>query len=417
MTWKAVLARARSLRRGRTVALLALAAVLAAGAVAVAVSGRRTRDAAASTDARTPTPMPGMPGIEMPGMEIGDGAVRLTSEQLQTFGVSFSTVDQRPLSAEVRTVGVVTFDERRLAEVAPKFSGFVERLYVNYTGQPVRRGQPLLDVYSPELVAAQHELLVARELERTGSASSVPGVPQREISLVQAARQRLRLWDISDAQIDEVLRTGRVRRALTLYSPTAGTVIEKNVVAGQAVAAGQTLYTIADLRSMWVDAELREQDAGGVRIGSPAEIELSSFPGREFSGRVSYFYPTVGEAARTVKARIEVANPGGVLLPGMYATVTIRTPIRTALTIPASAAINTGRRTIVFVDMGSGRLMPHDVVLGRASAGYAEVISGLEPRQRVVTSAQFLLDSESNLGEVMRAMIGQMGASDMAPRR
>lgn len=412
MTWRSVLMRARSLPHRRTAALLALGAVAVVAVIAVTVSRRDAGNAVISQDAATPEQMPAMPG-----MGPGDGTVQLTAEQLWTFGVSFSTVEQRPLSAEVRTVGIVTFDERRLAQVAPKFSGYVERLYVNFTGQTVRRGQPLLDVYSPELVAAQQELLVARELERTGSVSSVPGVPERQISLVQAARQRLRLWDISEAQIDEVLRAGRVRRALTLYSPTAGTVVEKNVVAGQAVTAGQTLYTIADLASIWVDAELREQDAGSVRIGSQAEIALSSFPGRAFSGRVSYFYPTVGEAARTVRARIDVANPRGMLLPGMYATVMIRTPIHSALTVPASAAINTGRRTVVFVDVGGGRLMPQDVVTGRASAGYVEVISGLEPGQRVVTSAQFLLDSESNLGEVMRAMLGQMGASDMTPGR
>lgn len=418
MTWQSVRARVRALPRTRALALVAAAVVLLAAAIAVVVSGRRTREAAASQGGAMQRQTPGTPGMDMPGMDMsgagaGDGTVRLTSEQLRTFGVSFGTVEQRPLAAEVRTVGVVAFDERRMAEVAPKFSGYVERLYVNYTGQPVRRGQPLLDVYSPELVAAQQELLVARELERTGSASGVPGIPERQINLVEAARQRLRLWDVSSAQIDEVLRTGRVRRTLTLHSPATGTVVEKNVVDGQAVSAGQTLYTIADLASIWVDAELREQDAGSVRIGSRAEIELSSFPGRAFSGRVSYFYPTVGEAARTVKARIDVANPGRALLPGMYATVTIRTPIGSALTIPSSAAINTGRRTIVFVDMGGGQLMPHDVVLGRASAGYAEVVSGLESGQRVVASAQFLIDSESNLGEVMRAMIGQMGASDM----
>ncbi len=354
------------------------------------------------------------PAMDMPGMDMsGDGAIRLTSGELREFGVSFSTAEIRPLVTQVRTVGLVTFDERRLARVAPKYGGFVERLYVNFTGQPVNRGQPLLEIYSPELVAAQQELLVARELERTMGQSTVPGVPAPRASLVAAARQRLRLWDMSEAQIDAVLRTGRVRRAVTLYSPAGGTVVEKNVVDGQAVVPGQTIYTIADLRSVWVDAELRESDVANVRIGSGADIELNAYPGRTFKGRISYFYPIVQEEARTVKARIDVANTAGTLRPGMYATVLIQTPQRPALSVLRSAVINTGQRNVVFVDMGGGRLMPHDVVPGRVAGEYVEVISGLEPGQRVVTSAQFLLDSESNIAEVMKAMIGQMGSADM----
>lgn len=353
-------------------------------------------------------------GTDMAGMDMsGDGTVRLTSGQLREFGISFSTAEVRPLTTEVRTTGLVTFDETRLVKFAPKFGGFVERLYVNFTGQPVQRGQPLLEIYSPELVAAQQELLVARELDRTMGESSVPGVQPRGTSLLAAARQRLRLWDMTDAQISGVLRTGRVRRAITLYSPAGGTVVEKNVIDGQAVMAGQTIYTIADLRSVWVDAELRESDVANVRVGSGADVELNAYPGRTFKGRISYLYPTVQEAARTVKARIEVANTGGILRPGMYATVLIQTPLRSALTVPAPAVINTGERSVVFVDMGGGQLMPHDVVPGRTAGEYVEILSGLEAGQRVVTSAQFLLDSESNIGEVMKAMIGQTGSSDM----
>lgn len=397
-------------RRRRHIAIGGTAVLL--GAVAWLLlrddsSGRRSPGTAPRT---TSAPMEGMAGMDMSG----DGTVELTSAELREFGVSFSTAEIRPLITEVRTVGLVTFDERRLAQVAPKFSGFVERLYVNFTGQPVNRGQPLLDIYSPELVAAQQELLVARELERTMGESTVPGVPAPKASLSAAARQRLRLWDMSEAQINALLSTGRVRRAVTLYSPETGTIVEKNVVDGQAVVAGQTLYTIADLRSVWVDAELRESDVASVRIGSGADIELNAYPGRTFKGRIAYFYPTVQEEARTVKARIDVANTGGVLRPGMYATVLIQTLRRSALTVPRSAVINTGERSVVFVDMDGGRLMPHDVVTGSVAGDYVEVLSGLEPGQRVVTSAQFILDSESNIGEVMKAMIGQTGSADMS---
>ena len=369
-------------------------------------------DASPTPTAGGATGTDGMAGME--GMNMGgDGTVQLTADQLSQFGITFGTVDMRMLENEVRTVGVVTFDETRIAQVAPKFGGFVERLHVDFTGQPVRRGQPLLEVYSPELVAAQEELLVARRLERTMDESTVPGVPAGSSNLLAAARRRLRLWDISEAQIEEILRTGEVRRTLTLHAPASGVVVEKNVVDGQAIQAGQTLYTIADLSEVWIDAELREADAGNVREGSGATIELAAFPGRPFKGRVEYVYPTLQEVSRTLRARVAVANSEGRLKPGMYATVRITTPTRRALTVPASAVIRTGERSMVFVDMGGGSLMPHEVETGRTGEAYVEILSGVEPGQRVVTSAQFLLDSESNLAEVMKAMMGQMGASDM----
>lgn len=400
------------LRRRRTIALGAGVLISVMAVWVLLGDGDSPRNGKQAAPRTTSAGMEGMG--DMAGMNMsGDGTVQLTSGELRQFGVTFSTAEIRPLTTEVRTVGLVTFDERRMAQVAPKFSGFVERLYVNYTGQPVGRGQPLLEIYSPELVAAQQELLVARQLERTMGQSNVPGVPSRTTTLVSAARQRLRLWDMSDGQINAVLSTGRVRRTVTLHSPASGTVTEKNVVDGQAVTAGQTLYTIADLRAVWVDAELRESDVANVRLGSGADIELNAYPGSILRGRITYFYPTVQEEARTVKARIDVANTGGILRPGMYATVLIKTPLRSVLTVPQSAVINTGQRSVVFADMGGGRLMPHDVTVGRIAGDYVEVISGLEAGQRVVTSAQFLLDSESNIAEVMKAMIGQTGSPDM----
>ena len=350
----------------------------------------------------------------MAGMQMSsDGSVQLTLDQIRQFGVTFGTAEERPLEAEVRTVGVVAPDERRIAQVAPKFGGFVERLYVDFTGRPVRRGEPLLEIYSPELVAAQQELLVAARLQETVGGSSVPGVPAPSTDLVAAARQRLRLWDVPEAQIREVLRTGRVRRTVTLFSPASGVVVEKPVVRGQAVQAGQALYTIADLSRVWVEAELREADAGTVREGSPATVELAAFPGRPLAGVVSYLQPTLQAEARTLRARIVLPNPEGRLRPGMYATVRLSAPSRTALTVPASALVRTGERTLVFVDFGDGRIAAQEVEAGRVTGDYAEILSGVEPGQRVVTSAQFLLDSESNLGETMRGMIGTTGPGDM----
>lgn len=387
-------------------ALIALIIAIAAGWL---VSRAVTDDDDAPRGQVRPGGMDGMAGMDMSG----DASVRLTPEQIRTFGVTFATVEERLLQDEVRTVGIVSVDETRLASVTPRFSGYVERLYVDFTGQPVRRGQPLVDVYSPELVAAQEELLLAARLERDLPESTVPGVPGGSSNLVAAAMQRLRLWGISAAQIAQILKSGQATRTLTLHAPVSGIVVEKNVIGGQAISAGQSLYTIADLSEVWIEAELRETDAGLVEIGDAATIELAAFPGRLLIGRIEYVYPTLQSQARTLKARIAVPNPDGRLKPGMYATVRLSAPGRTALTVPSSAILNTGERSIVFVDMGSGRIVPQEVEIGRVAGDYAEVLAGLEPGQRVVTSAQFLLDSESNLAEVMRSMIGMMNTSDM----
>lgn len=366
---------------------------------------RRSSETQEETPARTTASS--MSGMDMPGMNMsGDGSVSLSAEDAQRFGVTFGTVEMRQLSNEVRTVGTVLVNETRLAKVTPKFSGYVEQLYVNFVGQPVRRGQALAAVFSPELVAAQQELLLASRLSRSIAGSSVPGVPGSSVDLVAAAKQRLRLWDVSEAQINAVLATGRPLRTVRLYAPASGIVLDKKVVQGQAIQAGDELYTIADLSDVWVDAQLREADAGAVSAGTSAMLEFTSYPGRIFSGRVTYVHPVLTEETRTVRARITVPNPGGLLKPGMYATVRLNTAGQLALTVPRSAAVQTGERALVFVDMGGGRLMPHTVQLGRAVSDYIEVLSGVQPGQRVVTSAQFLIDSESNLGEVMKAMAG-----------
>jgi Cu(I)/Ag(I) efflux system membrane fusion protein len=336
------------------------------------------------------------------------GMVTLTAEQIRQFGVTFDTAEIRTLTPETRATGVVVVNETKLAQVAPRFGGFVERLYVNATGQTVRRGQPLMDIYSPELVAAQQELLIASRLQGSANASGFPGVPGGSTDLEAAARQRLRFWQISEAQIDEVLHTGRPRRTLTLYSPASGVVLEKNVVQGQAVQPGQMLYTIADLSNVWVDIQLREADAASVRPGTGADIDVTGLPGRPLKGRVAYVYPTLDSASRAIRARVVVSNDDGLLKPGMYATVRMQTPTRPALTVPSSAVLRTGERNVVFTRMTDGQLMPVEVQLGRTAGDLTEVLSGLAAGQQVVTSAQFLLDSESNLGEVMKAMISQM---------
>ncbi len=399
-------------------------ATLVALATWAALSSRGATGENGAPNGATAT-MPGMAGADgMAGMDMGaggmagmnmsaDGTVRLSQSQIRQFGITFGTAEIRVLQDRIRATGVVNFDETRVAQVTPKFGGFIEQLHVAFTGQPVRQGDPLLEIYSPELVAAQEELLVAQRLERTMDQSVVPGVPAGTSNLVATATRRLRLWDISEEQIEQILRSGAVRRSLTLHAPSSGVVTRKDVVRGQSVQPGHTLYVIADLSVVWVEVELRESEAGGVREGTAASLEFAAMPGRSFVGRVQYVYPTLQASSRTIKARIALPNAAGRIKPGMYATVRLTTPRRSALTIPASAAMRTGERVIVFVDMGEGELMPHEVVLGQVGAEFVEVLSGVESGHRVVTSAQYLLDSESSLAEVMKSMIGMGGGGEM----
>ncbi|HET9636369.1 MAG TPA: efflux RND transporter periplasmic adaptor subunit [Gemmatimonadaceae bacterium] len=388
--------------------IAAVAAVLVLGTF----SARRISTAkTTASQAASSTSMQGMSGMNGPS----SGSVSVTPDQIRQFGITFGTVQLRPLSDQVRTTGIVAVNETRLAKVAPKFSGYVEQLYANFVGQYVRRGQSLAAVFSPDLVAAEQELIVSSRLSHTIGSSAVPGVPGSTTDLLTAAKERLRLWDVSDAQIAEVLRTGRAMRTVPLLAPASGVILDKKVVLGQAIQAGEELYTIADLSDVWVDAQLREEDAGRVGVGAMAVLQFTSDPGRPYSGRVTYVYPTLSEQARTVKARVTVPNPNMRLKPGMYATVTITTSTSSALTVPRSAVIQTGERALVFIDTGGGNLQAQAVRLGRTGTDYVEVSSGLVAGQRVVTSAQFLLDSESNLGEVMKSMIGQgVGNAEMS---
>lgn len=396
--------------RRRRLMLVAVAGIVIAGIAWTVVARRGDDRQSAAGPPNADRAAGGM--ADMPGMGSG-GSARLTADQIRTFGITFATAEVRPLGSEVRASGSVAVDETRLSQVSLKIGGYVERLYVDFTGQPVRRGQPLLELYSPELIAAQEELLLAARLEQGAGRNAVPGFPADTATLIAAARRRFALWDISAAQVSEILRTGRPRRTLTLHAPASGMVLEKKVVAGQSVMAGDHLYTIADLSRVWVETALRDGDAPNVTVGSTADIEIAALPGRPFKGRVEYVYPTVEAEARTIRARIAVANTTGTLKPGMYATVRLSTPGRSVLAVPSSAIVRTGERSIVFVDMGGGELMTHEVTAGRVAGHFTEVLDGIDRGARVVTSAQFLLDSESNIADVMRSMAGQIGAGDL----
>ena len=403
-----IAARTSRVRRLAAVVTAAVAVALVAWLVLARREGPdadspRRRDGASATT--------GMPGME--GMAMGaEGTARLTADQIRQFGITFGTVERRTLTDAVRTVGVVAVDETGLQQVAPRFGGYVERLYVEATGQRVRRGQPLMTVYSPELLAAQQELLAARVLDGAADGAAIPGVPERSADLAASARRRLALAGMPEEEIARVLRTGEPLRAVTIAAPASGVVLAKSVVQGQAIEPGQALYMLADLSRVWVEAELRGADAGAVRVGSSADVEVQGLAGR-VAGRVAFIHPTLDSASRTVRARVVVDNAAGRLKPGMYATVRLETPARAALTVPSSAVVRTGERAVVFVDMGRGELMTHEVELGRTAGDYTEVLSGVDAGLRVVTSAQFLIDAESNLGDVMRSMMGQTGSADM----
>ena len=352
--------------------------------------------------------MPGMAGMSMPMS--GSGTVRLSAAQIQQFGITFGTAERRPLTGEVRTTGVVAVDETRVVEIAPRFGGFVERVNADFTGRHVRRGEVLVELYSPEVLSTMQELIVANRVGRE-TRSPVPGAVSSGTDLVAAARDRLRLLGVDDATIDAALASGAAPRTVPIVAPIAGVITEKRVVRGQSVSSGQGLYTIADLSALWVNVDVRESDAGAVRVGTGANIEVTAIPGRTLNGVVTYVQPVMRAETRTVTARIAVANAGAQLKPGMFATVLLRTGGREALVVPNAAVVRTGDRTVVFVDMGGGELMTHDVRTGATVGEFTEILSGLGAGDRVVTSAQFLLDSESNLGEVMRSMLGQGSAA------
>lgn len=324
--------------------------------------------------------------------------VHLTPEQARAMGVRFTVVQRGPLARLVRTVGQVVPAEPNLAAITARIDGFVERLFVDATGITVRRGQPLLTIYSPMLVAAQEELLAAGRLAADVDSTDAEASRNAQ-TLRDASRRRLSYWDISADQIDRLEQTGEVTKTLTLNASLDGIVLEKMVVAGQAVMAGMTLYRIADLSTVWIEGAVFEQDMGSMRVGAPVRAEIAAYPGRSFEGRVSFIWPTVDEASRTARVRVAVANPGGVLRPGMYATLFLESVIgRDVLSVPAEAVVMTGARNLAFVVAPSGALEPREVVVGARAGDRFQVLAGLTAGERIVASANFLVDAESRLG-------------------
>jgi RND family efflux transporter MFP subunit len=318
-----------------------------------------------------------------------------------------------PMSKTVRTVGTITYDETKLTRVHSKIEGWVEKLYVNYTGKLVERGQPLFTIYSPDLLATQQEYLLALKSQERLAASSLPEVRSGAASLVEASRKRLALWDISEKQIRDLGERGEPQRTLTLYSPHSGFVIKKDIYEGMKVMPDKELYAIADLSTVWVNADIYESEIPFVKVGQQARISLSYAPGESFNGKVSYIYPYLDEKTRTAKVRLEFPNSGFKLKPEMYVNAEIKIDGGRHLAIPGEAVLDSGLRKLVFVDKGNGHFEPTEVKLGSKMDGFYQVLSGLREGEKIAASSVFLLDSESRLSEAMGAMAGMPGMEGM----
>ncbi|SEM76552.1 membrane fusion protein, Cu(I)/Ag(I) efflux system [Nitrosospira multiformis] len=327
-----------------------------------------------------------------------DAAVKISIDRIQKLGVRTEQVSMRELSRTVRAVATVQADERRLHIVAPRFEGWIERLHVNTTGQAVRKGDPLMDVYSPDLITAQHEYLIARRGTRDvedGGLEVQAGMER----LTESALQRLRNWDISAADLKTLQQEGKFTQSIIFRSPVSGVVLEKRAIQGQRFMAGEMLYQIADLSRVWVLVDVFEQDLAMIYLGQTATIRVEAYPDKVFPGEVTFIYPTVNPETRTASVRIELPNPQELLKPAMYGKVEFVSTQRKdrVLAVPESAILDAGTRQSVLVDLGEGRFEPRLVKLGKHANDYVEVLDGLKAGEMVVVKANFLIDAESNL--------------------
>jgi len=346
------------------------------------------------------------------GQQGSAGVIRIDPAVEQNMNVKIEPVGLKKLNTIIRTSGHIGVAEPGLASVNTKINGWIDSLYVDYLGQAVHRGEKLLDIYSPQLVTAQEELLTAIAYKNRVSKSRLSDVVASGDKLVDNAKRKLLLWDISDRQVEDLVRTGEVRRALTLYAPSDGVVLERNVVRGEFVTAGRMLMKIADLSTVWLHADLYEYELSRARVGQVAKMHLPYVPGREYEGRVAFIYPTLDPKARTGRVRINFPNPDLDLKPEMFANVEIETqPREGVVAVPEQAVIRTGTKDIVIIALGGGRFEPREVTLGIYSDGFFEVVRNLEAGEKIVISSQFLIDSESNLRAALNLLTA--GTPDM----
>lgn len=332
--------------------------------------------------------------------------VEIPVEKQQLIGVRTTEVSLKPLLKTIRTVGRIEYDERRLATVNTKIEGWLEKLHVDYTGRYVRKGEPLAEIYSPELVATQQEFLNvikwAKQSKGVKEESIGSMLTKDAETIYEAARQRLGLWDITESQIKKIEETGKPVRTLTVYSPVSGYVVQKNALQGMRVMPGEKLFDVADLSTVWIISDIYEYELPLIKNGQPANITLSYFPGKEFRSKIEYVYPTLSADTRTAKVRFTIANPGGQLKPQMFTNVEIKINLGRRLAVPDEAVIDTGRRQMVYVDKGDGYFEPREVVTGVKAEGMVEILKGLEAGEKVASSGNFLIDSEARLKGIVK---------------
>lgn len=372
--------------------------------------------------ARTVVQSPSVPAPEVKPSDAkpDEGlAINIGVEKVQKLGVKSEAATLRMLDKTIRAAGRVEVDERRTYTIAPKFEGWVERLYVNTSGQAVSKGQPLFEVYSPELVSAQREYALAAQgmasLQQADGDAPGYGAKVGMKQLAEASMARLKNWGITEAQIRQ-LASGNAKRSLTFHAPVSGIVLEKKAVQGMRFMPGEALYQIVDLSSVWVIADVPEQEIAAIKAGGMSQVSVEAYPDRRFNGKVDFIYPALNSATRTVPVRIVIANPQGLLKPAMFAQVDLQAgSVSRVLSVPTSAVIDSGTRQVVLVQLGEGRFEPREVKLGSRSENYAEVLEGVAEGEQVVTSANFLIDAESNLRAALGGFGGHAGHGDNAP--
>lgn len=345
------------------------------------------------------------------------GTIRVSPEKQQLIGVRYGTAERSAGVHTFRAVGRVAFDETRIAHVHTRIDGWVDEVFADFIGQTVEKGQPLLTIYSPELLASQQEYLLALKGRRVMKNSTLESALADSSALVEAARKRLELWDLSEAQIEEVERTGKPITYVTMYSPIRGYVTARNAFPKQKIMADTELYTVVDLSKVWIMADVFESEAPMIRLGMPATITLSYSGGRRLQAKVDYIQPQIEAATRTLKVRLEADNPNVVLKPDMFVDVEFRVAMPSRVTVPSEAVLDSGLRQTVFVDRGNGYLEPRQVEIGERFEGRTEILKGLRAGERVVTSGNFLIDSESQLKSAAAGMAGHQHGGSTGGKR
>ncbi len=414
----------------RAAFLVALtAAILFAAALGFVGWRFYRRSHAKATEAEPTSSTSFAPAVETNGAKPGPATsaeaplspVQLSPQRLQSIGVKTGVVQEKPVSNDIRTAGNVDVDEQSLSTIQLRFAGWIQQVFANYTYQYIRKGQPLFTIYSPDLVTTEQEYLIAKQNKNLLAASTVPGVAAGALSLLDAAAERLKQWQIPGREVSRLETTGQVRNELEIDSPVSGFITERNALPRMYVQPETRLYAIANLSTVWVYANVFQNEIGQIRLGDPATVTVDSYPGRNFHGRVDYMWPQVDPVTRTVKVRLVFANPGLKLTPGMFVNVTLNIPLGRHLVIPASGVFQTGTQNIVFVDHGGGYLQPRNVELGPRAGDEFIVLKGLKAGEHIVTSANFLIDSESQLQAALGSFVppppGAGAAAAMNPPR